>query len=41
MQEMKAAEPNIDDGKIFAYIYTLDNDHFEIQRDAFDMFAGI
>ncbi|KAL5013521.1 hypothetical protein ScPMuIL_007791, partial [Solemya velum] len=39
MKRMKSAEPNPDDGKMFAYVYTLDDDHFGIQKEAFDMFT--
>lgn len=39
MQKMKKQETNSDEGKIFAYIYTLSDDHFQLQREAFDLFS--
>ncbi|KAK3576907.1 hypothetical protein CHS0354_017578 [Potamilus streckersoni] len=35
---MKKKETNHEEGKIFAYVYTLDDDHFQLQKDAFDLF---
>ncbi|KAL3892346.1 hypothetical protein ACJMK2_004559 [Sinanodonta woodiana] len=35
---MKKKETSHEEGKIFAYVYTLDDDHFQLQKDAFDLF---
>ena len=40
MKEMKEKETNHMDGKVFAYAYTLTDDHFELQKDIYDMFSG-
>ncbi|XP_046368816.2 sphingosine-1-phosphate lyase-like [Haliotis rufescens] len=38
MEEMREAEVNHIDGKIFAYTYTLEDDHLQMQKDSFNLF---
>ena len=40
MKELKERETNPDEGKIFAYVYTQKDDHFDIQTEAFAKFQG-
>ena len=41
MTKLKSAEAqSTREGKIFAYIYTLEDQHFELQTEAFDKFEG-
>lgn len=35
----KEAKPE-EDGNVFAYTYTMSDEHFQIQQEAFDLFAG-
>ncbi|GFO12151.1 sphingosine-1-phosphate lyase [Plakobranchus ocellatus] len=39
MKEMKEKEVDHMDGKVFAYAYTLTDDHFELQKDVYDLFT--
>ena len=39
MQVLKKKETNTGEGKVFAYVYTMENEHFENLRKAFDMFT--
>lgn len=41
MREMKEKELDHEEGKIFAYSYTLNDDHYAIQKDVFNMFTGV
>eukprot|EP00117_Sycon_ciliatum_P031351 scpid52964/ scgid24538/ Sphingosine-1-phosphate lyase; Sphingosine-1-phosphate aldolase len=38
MAELKALETVTEDGKVFAYVYTMEDDHAKTLRKAFDMF---
>lgn len=38
MKELKARETSMEEGKVFAYVYTTESEHFETLRKAFDLF---
>ena len=40
LQTMKEKEMDHDKGQVFAYTYTVANDHYDLQKDIFDMFTG-
>jgi hypothetical protein len=40
MELMKAQELDHEKGQIFAYTYTLNDDHYALQKDVFDLFTG-
>lgn len=40
MEEMKAMDMNASDAHLFAYVYTGDGEHFELQKQAFELFCG-
>ena len=39
MKLLKAKETSTTAGKIFAYVYTAEDEHFETLRKAFDLFT--
>lgn len=40
LKSLKEKETNHMNGRIFAYTYTLADDHFQLQKEVFDMFTG-
>jgi hypothetical protein len=40
MVKIKESEIDPEDGKMFAYVYTGEGDHFKLQQKAYDMFTG-
>ncbi len=40
LEELQKAEVQTTDGKVFAYTYTLEDDHLEMQKDVFHLFQG-
>lgn len=40
LQVMKEKELDHEKGQIFAYTYTLNDDHYSLQKEVFDMFTG-
>ncbi|XP_050413035.1 uncharacterized protein LOC126827602 [Patella vulgata] len=38
LKDLQGKENQIEDGNIFAYMYTLPDDHFQIQKECFDRF---
>lgn len=37
---MKAMDKNASSSNLFAYVYTGDGEHFELQKQAFELFCG-
>ena len=40
MKKMQEGQLKTQDGKVFAYVYTMEDDSFELQKDAFNLFSG-
>lgn len=40
LKDLKGRETDPEEGKIFAYVYTQEGDHFDIQTEAFAKFQG-
>ena len=40
MEQIKGSDQNPEDGKLFAYVYTAENDTFDAQTEAYDKFCG-